>query len=105
MDRTRALPSLDACEELVLLRMYGLRIIGMAYLPVGKVKTKVEWTNIKEKYNCPKNFDKVIDRLRHHGLVSDHGKSSQVASLTPLAVAYAYSLANAKKYPDEAFPP
>ncbi|MHB2037644.1 MAG: hypothetical protein ACYCPW_13025 [Nitrososphaerales archaeon] len=102
MDSLKAkLPSLDACQEIVLLRMYGLRIIGMAYLPVGKIEAKVDWAEIKQKYNCSKDFDRVMDKLRHHALVSDHGKSRQVASLTPQGVAYAYALINAKKYPDE----
>jgi hypothetical protein len=85
--------------------MYGLRIIGMAYLPVVKVEAKADWLDLKQKYNCSKDFDRAIDKLRHHGLVSDHGKSRQVASLTQQGVAYAYSLINAKKYPDETIQP
>ena len=92
-------------RRLFSLRMYGLRIIGMAYLPVGKIEAKIEWTNVQEKYNCSKDFDRAIDKLRHHGLVSDHGKSRQVASLTQQGVAYAYALINMKKYPDEIIQP
>jgi hypothetical protein len=99
------LPSLDVCEEVVLLRMYGLRIIGTAYLPMAKIEAKVEWVKVEQKYNCSKDFDRVMDRLRHHGLASDHGKSRQVAGLTPQGVSYAFALIRLKKYPDEVASP
>ena len=77
----------------------------MAYLPVGGIEAKIEWTNVREKQNCSKDFHRAIDKLRHHGLVSDHRKSRQVANLTQQGVAYAYALINVKKCPDEFIQP
>ena len=73
----------------------------MAYLPLGKIMAKVEWDELGRKYQCPKGFDRAIERLLHHGLAYDHGKSGNVASLTSTGVAYAVSLIKSKKYPAE----
>jgi len=96
------LTALTICEEVLLLRMYNLRIIGMAYLPIWKVEAKTEWQNLVSKYQCPQSrFERVLDRLFHYRLAYDHGKSKEVASLTGSGVAYAMALVKSAKYPDE----
>lgn len=96
------MPSLTICEEVLLLRMYNLRIIGMAYLPVWKVEAKVEWESLVSKYACPQTkFERVLDRLYHYRLADDHGKRREVASLTSEGVSYAIMLVKNKKYPEE----
>jgi hypothetical protein len=93
--------TLTVCE-VVILRLYNLRIIGMAYLPVWKVEAKVEWMKLLKKYNCEtRKFERLLDHLYHYRLVDDHGKRKEVVSLSPTGTAYAVSLAKMKKFPDE----
>ena len=80
--------TLTDCEEVVILRMYNLRIIGMAYLPVWKVEAKVEWTKLLKKYNCKtRKFERLLDRLYQYRLIDDHGKRKEMASLSPTGTA------------------
>jgi hypothetical protein len=94
------LAQLTPREEVLLLRMYNLRYIGMAYTAVGKLESKVEWKEVEQKYEGL-GFQASIDRLFHYGLIDDHGKSRQVASLSKTGVDYAFQLKKTNKYPDE----
>ncbi|MGI0079839.1 MAG: hypothetical protein ACRECH_09455 [Nitrososphaerales archaeon] len=92
---------LDVCEEIVILRMYNMRIIGMNYRPLKMVAADIQWMKLVEKYNCSKDFEKIIRRLFQYRLASDHGKRGEVAALTPAGKDYAVALIKLRKYPDE----
>ena len=90
---------LEACEEIVILKLYNMRIIGMNYRPLKMIAADVEWTKLNEKYKCSKNFEKIIRRLFQYRLAWDHGKRGEVASLTPTGKDYAVALIKAEKIP------
>lgn len=79
---------IEAHEEEVLFAMYDKVIIGGAYRPTPVIRDKVRWTQIAARHKVKKSFDKVMRRLGKKGLVSDHGKSGAVYSLTQLGVSY-----------------
>lgn len=93
--------SLDACEEVTILRMYNEGLVFMDYKAVSTVRSKIYWDDLARKYGCKKKFSRVLDRLKNVGLVDYHGKSGDVASLTKGGVQYARALIAMKKYTDE----
>ena len=86
---SRTLMPLKDYESEILLKMFDSVIIGGNYYPVEKVAKLIKWKGIAEKYGVKKSFRTVISKLVAKGLVDDHGKSLQVASLTRLGVEYA----------------
>ncbi len=95
------MPSLDACEEVVILRMYDEGLVFMDYKAVNTVRSKIRWDDLAKKYGCKKKFTRILDRLRNVGLVDYHGKGGDVASLTKDGVQYARALIKLRKYADE----
>ena len=93
--------SLDACEEVTLLRIYNEGLVFMDNKPVNTVRSKIRWDDLARKNGCKKKFTRVLDRLKNAGLVDYHGKSGDVASLTKDGVQYARALIRMKKYTDE----
>ena len=80
--------NMESYEDEVLIRMFDKDIIGMNYKSVERVATKIKWNEIANKFRVKKSFQSVIRELVNMGLVTDHGKSGRVASLTQLGVAY-----------------
>ncbi|MHB1909334.1 MAG: hypothetical protein ACYCQJ_10770 [Nitrososphaerales archaeon] len=93
--------SLDACEEVTVLRMYNEGLVFMDYKAINTVRSKIRWDDLARKYDYKKKFTRVLDRLKNTGLVDYHGKSGDVASLTKDGVQYARALIKTKKYPEE----
>ena len=93
--------TLEPREEVLILRMYNQKYIGMEYTALWKIEAKVEWADIERKYQGTGDFQAAIKRLFHYGLVDDHGKSRNVGSLSKKGTDYAYYLFNEKKYPEE----
>lgn len=79
-------------EDEVLIRMFDKGIIGMDYTSVERVASKIKWSDIASKYRTKKTFQSVIRELVSKLLVTDHGKSGKVASLTKLGVVYVHEL-------------
>jgi hypothetical protein len=84
--------ALELYENEVLKRMYDKEIIGMNYFAVEKVAGIVKWDEIARNYRVKKSFNKVVRHLRNKGLVTDHGKSGAVVSLTQIGVLYVRGL-------------
>lgn len=80
---------LGTYEEEVLVRMYDRRVIGTAYVPIERLKKIVDWDDLQRTYGIRKGFERVMRRLHSKGYIDFHGKSGDVASLTPLGTAYA----------------
>lgn len=93
--------SMDACEEVTILRMYNEGLVFMDYKAVNTVRSKILWDDLARKYGCKKKFTRILDRLKNLGLVDYHGKRGDVSSLTKDGVQYARALIKLKKYPDE----
>ena len=77
-------------EETILLRMLDKGIIGMNYKPIKLLENTLKFKEL----NPRGNFRKILRKLANYGLISDHGKSFEVASLTQDGVKYAESLIN-----------
>jgi len=80
--------SLDAIEEAILSKMLDKGIIGMHYKPIKLLENTLKFKEL----NPRGNFKKILRKLANYGLISDHGKSGEVASLTQDGVKYAESL-------------
>lgn len=76
-------------EEEVIFRMFDKGIIGMDYTSVEKIASKIKWSDIASQFRIKKSFQSVIRELENKELVTDHGKSGRVASLTSDGVRYA----------------
>jgi hypothetical protein len=77
-------------EEEILRRMYDTQIIGMDYVSVQKVRSKIHWIDLQSKYNIRKSFHSIMRRLEAKGYVDDHGKSGAVYSLSQDGVHYVF---------------
>ncbi|MCK4327602.1 MAG: hypothetical protein KAW41_03930 [Candidatus Diapherotrites archaeon] len=75
-------------EEAVLIALFDEKIIGSSYKPIEKAARKINWGGIARKYDVKKSFKKVLQGLARKGVVSDHGKSGRVVSLTLAGLAY-----------------
>lgn len=75
-------------EEAVLIALFDEKVIGNNYKPIQKAARKIKWFEIAKKYGVKKSFKKVLQGLANKGLVSDHGKSGRVISLTLAGLAY-----------------
>lgn len=79
-------------EDEVLIRMFDKGIIGMDYTSVERIASKIKWSDIASKYRVKKSFQSIIRELLSKLVVTDHGKSCRVASLTKLGVDYVHEL-------------
>ena len=79
-------------EEEVIIRMFDKGILGMDYTSVERIASKIKWVDISNKYRVKKSFQSVIRELVSKLIVTDHGKSGKVASLTKLGVDYVHEL-------------
>ena len=79
---------LEKYEDEILLKMFQKEIIGMNYTSIERVASKIKWQEIANKFNIKKGFQSVIRKLINLQLVTDHGKSGKVASLTIAGVEY-----------------
>lgn len=83
-------------EEDILTRMFDKGAIGMDYTSVERIASKIKWTDIASKYRVKKSFQSVIREMISKLVVTDHGKSGKVASLTKLGVDYVHELKREK---------
>ena len=79
-------------EDEVLIRMFDKGIIGMDYTSVERIASKIKWSDITSEYRVKKSFQSVIRELVSKLVITDHGKSGKVASLTKLGVDYVHGL-------------
>ena len=84
-------------EDEVLIRMFDKDVIGMNYKSVERIASKIKWSDIASKYRVKKSFQSVIRELIGKLVVTDHGKSGKVASLTKLGVDYVRGLKKGKE--------
>ena len=84
-------------EDEILIRMFDRGVIGMDYTSVERVASKIKWSDIASKYRVKKSFQSVIRELVSKLLVTDHGKSGRVVSLTKLGVDYVHELKKARE--------
>jgi len=83
---------LEAYEEEILVKMLEKEIIGMNYTSVEKIASKIKWSDIVSRFRIKKSFQSVIRELIRKQLITDHGKSGRVASLTKAGVDLAFYL-------------
>ena len=83
---------LEQHEEEILVRMFEKELIGMKYTSIERVASKIRWQEIAGKYRVKQSFQSAIRRLMNLQLVTDHGKSGKVASLTIAGVEYVKGL-------------
>ena len=86
-------------EDEILIRMFDKGIIGMDYTSVERIASKIKWSDIASKYRVRKSFQSVIRELLSKLVVTDHGKSGKVASLTKLGVDYIHELKKTREAP------
>lgn len=79
-------------EEEILIRMLEKEIIGMNYTSTEKVASKIRWKQIANKFRVKKSFQSIIRKLINKQVITDHGKSGRIASLTKGGVDYAFFL-------------
>jgi|YelNatPaOPRAMG01_1025707.scaffolds.fasta_scaffold52152_3 hypothetical protein len=79
-------------EEEILIKMLEKEIIGMNYTSIEKIASKIKWNDIANRFKVKKSFPSIIKGLISKQLVTDHGKSGRVASLTKAGVDLAYYL-------------
>lgn len=79
-------------EEEILIKMLEKEIIGMNYTSIEKVASKIKWNDISNRFKVKKSFSSVIRELINKQLLTDHGKSGRVASLTKSGVDLAFYL-------------
>lgn len=84
-------------EEEVLIRMFDKGVIGMDYTSTERIASKIKWVELAGKYRVKKSFQSVIRELVNKLVVTDHGKSGRVVSLTKLGVDYVYELKKEKE--------
>lgn len=84
-------------EEEILIRMLEKEIIGMNYTSIEKVASKIKWNDIANRFKIKKSFSSIIRGLINKQLITDHGKSGRVASLTKTGVDLAFYLKSKSK--------
>jgi predicted transcriptional regulator len=73
-------------EGEILIRMLEKEIIGMNYTSAERVASKIKWSDIANRFRVKKSFQSVIRELMSKQLVTDHGKSGRVVSLTKVGI-------------------
>ncbi len=86
-------------EDEVLVRMFDKGLIGMDYTSTEMIVSKIKWHDIANKYRVKKSFQSVIRELASKLVITDHGKSGKVASLTKLGVDYVHGLKKEAEVP------
>ncbi len=79
-------------EDEILIRTFDKGIIGMDYTSVERIASKIKWSDIASKYRVKKSFQSVVRELVGKLVITDHGKSGKVASLTKLGVDYVHEI-------------
>ncbi len=79
-------------EEEVLVRMLEAGYILSTYAPLEKVASAIKWDELANKYGVRKSIKSVFRSLKAKGLITDHGKSLRVVSLTKEGVRMALAL-------------
>lgn len=80
--------TLEKYELEILLRLYDEGIIRHQYLPIEKVRVRIRWLEIVQKYKVKKSFSNVIRKLFNKGYINFGGKSGDVCSLSEFGAAY-----------------
>lgn len=83
-------------EGEILIKMLEKEIMGMNYTSTERVASKIKWNDIANKFKIKKSFQSVIRELINKRLITDHGKSGKVASLTKTGVDLAFYLKSKK---------
>lgn len=83
---------LEKYEDEILVRMFQKELIGIRYTSIERVASKIKWQEIASEYRIKRSFQSVMRRLINLQLVTDHGKSGKVASLTIAGVEYVKGL-------------
>ena len=87
---------LRAYEREILVRMMEAGYIAQAYASIEKVASAIHWDELVDKYGIRKGFKSVLRSLKTKGLVTDHGKSLNVVSLTKEGFKLALALKKGK---------
>lgn len=82
---------LESYEEEVLIRMYNEGLIRHAYKSIQRIRSKVRWDEIAERYRVTRSFEGVIRHLARKGYIDLHGKRGDVASLSSIGVSYVWA--------------
>ena len=83
---------LEPHEEEVLIRMLREGFIGGSYSSLERVARAIRWEEIARRCGIRAKFKSVAKRLVSRGLLTDHGKSMRVLSLTRDGVRVALAL-------------
>ena len=79
-------------EEQILRRMFDENIIMNKYKPTEMVRSKIRWSELRDRYHIRKKFETIMHRMETGGYVTSHGKSGQVYSLAEFGVYYVRTL-------------
>ncbi len=73
---------LEEYEREVIVRLMEEGYVGRKYAPIERVASVINWNELANRYGVGRGFKSVLRSLKAKGLVTDHGKSLQVVSLT-----------------------
>ncbi len=79
-------------EEEIIIRMLEAGYILSTYAPLEKVASVINWDELATKHKVRKGIKSVFRSLKAKGLITDHGKSLRVVSLTKEGVRMALAL-------------
>lgn len=71
----------------VLTRMHQNGLVAGRYRSIQDVRRSIGWQRIASRHHEKTKFDSLARKLVKKGLLTDHGKSMRVLSLTPAGVA------------------
>jgi hypothetical protein len=80
--------ALEDYEMEILFRLYDEGIIMHQYFAIEKVRVRIRWLEIVQKYRVKKSFSNVIRKLYNKGYINFGGKSGDVCSLSEFGAAY-----------------
>lgn len=79
-------------EDVLVLMMLHEEIIKGNYKSIQKLAKIVKWDNIRKEFKIKKKFKAIVKHIINLGLIDDHGKSANVASLSDDGILYANSI-------------
>lgn len=71
----------------VLTRMHQNGLVAGGYRSIQDVRRSIGWQRVASRHREKSKFDSLARKLVKKGLLTDHGKSMRVLSLTPAGVA------------------
>ncbi len=91
---------LEPHEEEILIRMLREGFVEGAYSSLERVARAIRWEEIARRCGVRAKFKSVAKRLVSRGLLTDHGKSMRVLSLTRDGVRVALALMELRRERD-----